>query len=158
MSKLAILVRHAKPLELDPAKKLSDSGKKMQATVNAFLKELEIEPTEIWTSPVLRAKETAELIGRDFNKSIQEEPALGELELFDEIELNLKLKELPDESTVIMVSHAPQIMRLATYWIGMQYFALPPPTSSALFLVFADGVDPGRARPVRFVTYSDLTT
>lgn len=154
---LAILVRHAKPLALDPTQKLSDSGKEMQKTVNAHLKnELQIEPTELWTSPVLRAVETAQIIAEAFNLVPQQEIALGELEMFDELEITNKLKEMPDESTVILVSHAPQIMRLATYWTGDQVFSGAPATSSALFLEFPSKVEPGKARFIRHVTYSDI--
>lgn len=157
MAILVLLVRHAKPLMLDTAQSLSETGKEMQKKVNAYLKnELLIEPTEIWTSQIPRALETAQMIGKEFNITPKEEIALGELEMFDALEITNKFKEIADESTIIIVTHAPQIMRLATYWLGYQMFTTQPPTSSALFLEFPSKVEEGKASVVRFVTYSDI--
>ena len=157
MAILTILVRHAKASLLDTTQKLSDSGKDMQKMVNSHLKnELQIEPNEIWTSPILRAKETAELLGQEFGLVPQEEIGLGELELFDELAITNRLKEMPDESTIILVSHAPQIMRLASYWVGTKLFEEPPDTSTAVFLEFPRKIEPGTARFVRMVTYLDI--
>lgn len=156
MSILVILVNHAKSLDGASTNALSDSGKKMQSRVNAFLKELEVVPTEIWTSPTLSASETARMIGKEYGQEPKEIETLGELEMFDEVMINEELKELPDESTVIIVSHSLQMMRLATYWLGYRYFAEAPPASSGLFLVFRQKVGPKGADIVRFVTYADL--
>lgn len=161
MSILVILVHHAKSLEGGQAYGLSDEGKKMQSKVNAFLKELEIAPTEIWTSPALSASETARMIGREYGQEPKEIDTLGELEMFDEVMINEQLKEMPDESTVVIVSHPLQMMRLASFWLGYQYFAEAPPASSALFLVFRQKAGPQKVGPnaasiVRFITYADL--
>ncbi len=153
MAILAILIRHAKP---DLEGKVSESGRKMQKKVNEFLKSLEIEPTEIWTSPITRAKETAALVGELFGKEPKEDFALSEVELFDELEITAKLSEMPDESTVIMVSHGPQIMRLVSYWIGAHILPGSPPTSSATIIEFPGKVQEGKGTLVRQITYSDL--
>lgn len=156
MAVLAILVRHAKAL--DEEKTLSETGIMMQKKINAFLKkEIQIEPNELWTSPVVRATQTAALIGDEFGLTPKQEFALGELDMFDEFEITQKMAELPDESTVIIVTHAPQIMRLSTYWSGAQNFAGSPPNSSAIFFEFPGKVIPGTAHMVRFVSYSDIT-
>ncbi|MBS0633902.1 MAG: histidine phosphatase family protein [Verrucomicrobia bacterium] len=156
MAILAILVRHAKPRDSDGA--LSESGIMMQKKVSSYLKkEFEITPNEIWTSPILRAKQTADLIGEEFGLTPQEELVLGELDMFDEFEVTQKIATLPDESTVIIVTHAPQIMRLSTHWAGHQVFAGTPPTSAALFYEFPEKVVPGTGRFVRLVSYSDTT-
>ncbi len=129
----------------------------MQKKVNTYLKsEFQIEPTEIWTSPILRAKETAEMIGKEFNLTPKEDISLGELEMFDDLEINNKFMEIADESTIIIVTHAPQIMRLATYWLGQKTLTSQPPTSSALFLEFPGKVEQGKATFVRLLTYSDI--
>lgn len=156
MAILAILVRHAKPRDSDGA--LSESGIMMQKKVSSYLKkEFEITPNEIWTSPILRAKQTADLIGEEFGLTPQEELVLGELDMFDEFEVTQKLAVLPDESTVIIVTHAPQIMRLSTYWTGAQFFTGTPATSCAIFYEFPEKVVPGTGHFVRLVTYSDTT-
>ncbi len=153
MAILAILIRHAKP---DLEGKVTESGRKMQKKVNDFLKSLEVAPTEIWTSPITRAKETAALVGEVFNVQPKEDFALSELELFDEMEITAKLAEMPDESTVIMVSHGPQIMRLASYWLGAHILPGAPPTSSATIIEFPGKVQEGGGVFVRQITYSDL--
>ncbi|MCE5293569.1 MAG: histidine phosphatase family protein [Chlamydiales bacterium] len=156
MSILVLLTRHAKPLAQDISQRLSESGKEMQKVVNSHLKnDLQIEPSAIWTSPILRAKETAMLIGEEFALEPQEEMALSDV-AFDELEITEKLAHLPDESTIIMVSHAPQLMRLATYWMGSQAYGQTPPTSSVLLIELDYPVIAGNAKIVRFITYSDL--
>jgi len=153
MAILAILIRHAKP---DLEGKLTDSGRQMQKKVNAFLKSLEVAPTQIWTSPILRARETAEIVTQDFGVSAENEMALSELELFDEQEITNKLAAMPDESTVILVSHGPQIMRLTSYWVGAHILPGSPPTSSATIIEFPGKVGQGKATFVRQINYSDL--
>ena len=157
MAILTILVRHAKAMVNDDAVQvISNSGRMMQEKVNRYLKRFEIQPTELWTSPVLRAKQTAEMIAEEFDLKAQEELTLGELEMFDEYEITQKLALVPDESTIIIVTHGPQIMRLATYWLGNRLFQGQPATSSALFLEFPDGVKPGEAKFIRLINYSDI--
>ncbi len=156
MAILTILMRHANTKSEGVHQILSESGRKMQAKVNAYLKAMGIEPTQIWTSPILRAKQTAEMIGQEFGITPQEEWALSD-DLFDEIETSNRLFEMPDESTIILVSHAPQIMRLSTYFMGGQVFGATPPTSSAAFIEFQGKVKPGKGRFIRLVTYSDIS-
>lgn len=156
MSILVILLHHAKTVDNSVANALSESGKKMQSRVNAFIKELEVTPTQIWTSSLLAASETARMIAREYNQEPIELEVLGELEMFDEAMINEQVKELPDESTVLIVSRALPLMRLASYWLGYPYYAGAPPASSALFLVFKNKVGSKEAKLVRFVTYEDL--
>lgn len=131
----------------------------MQKVVNAYLKnELGIKPTHLWTSPVLRAYETAQLLGEDFNLVPQEEAALSEQETSSEVELTQKLNEVPNKSCVILVSHSPQIVRLASLWAPDAAPSGTPPTSSVLFLEFAGPVQPGGARFIRIVTHSDISS
>ena len=87
----------------------------------------------------------------------KQEFALGDLEMFDETEITDKLAQIPDESTVVLVSHGPQIMRLVTHWTGMRMYKSLPPTSSATLIEFSGKVQAGKAKFVRLITYSDFT-
>lgn len=157
MSIQVLLVRHAKPLALDTSQKLSPSGKEMQKVVNAYLKnELGLKATHIWTSPILRALETAQMIGETFGIVPEQEVALSELEASSELEITRKLQEVPDKACVILVTHSPQIVRLTSLWAPDAAPIATPPTSSALLLEFAGSVQPGGARFIRLVTHSDL--
>lgn len=158
MTILAILVRHAtaapSPNDPDGIQRITNSGRKRQETVNSIMKDYEIQPTEMWSSPVTRAQETAEIIGKAFNVTPETEVALGELEMFDEAIVTSRLSEVPDESTIILVSHAPQILRLSTYWIGKRIYGTSPPTSSATLIKFTHKVEPGKGEFVRIIAAS----
>ena len=157
MSTLVILIRHAKAeVSKGPVQNLTESGRMMQSKVNKYLKKFGIVPDAIWTSPVPRARETATMIADTFEIMPKEELALADAEMFDEAEITQKLSELPDRSTVILVSHGPQIMHLATYLLGSRQLQSQPPTSSALFIEFDDKVEEGKGRFTRMITYSDL--
>lgn len=128
----------------------------MQKVVSAHIKdELGIRPTHLWTSPVLRAKETADIVGEVFGLKPQQEAALGEQKIGCESEITQKLQEVPDNSCVMLVSHSPQIVSLASY-LANQSLATPP-TSSVAILEFANKVEPGLGRFVRLVSYSDIS-
>ncbi len=126
----------------------------MQAYIIDVLKDFGVQPTEIWTSPVVRAVETAELIGNAFAITPQQEVALGELEMFDELEVTNHLATVADGSTIILVSHAPQIVRLTSYWLGGRAYSSSPPTSSATLIEFPNSVAPGKGQFVRLISYS----
>lgn len=130
----------------------------MQKAVNTYLKnELGLQPTHLWTSPVLRAYETAQIVGEAFKLAPEQEIALSELEASSEVEITRKLQEVPDKSCVILVTHSPQIVRLASLWAKDAAPIATPPTSSALLLEFGGSVQPGSARFIRLVTYSDIS-
>ncbi len=156
MVRLIILARHAKADVSDSSQKLTESGRKMQLALIDNLKKIGITPNAIWTSPLLRALQTAAMFGDAFGIDPKEELVLGEQEMFDEMEITNKIKEMPDESTLIIVTHAPQILRLATNWTGTQFFKGTPPTSSALFLEFGNVVAPGKAHFVQLITSASI--
>jgi phosphohistidine phosphatase SixA len=102
--------------------------------MDGYMLEIGLIPTEIWHSPILRAKHTAEVIAKDFNVPLKEELSLGDN--FDEIDLVEKFSEAQAGSCIFLVSHGPQLMRLSTYLLGRSIFKTQIPTSSALVIEF----------------------
>jgi phosphohistidine phosphatase SixA len=159
-----VLIRHAKPVETtdysDFTRPISDEGKLIQKKMDQYLKERLVVPDQIWHSPFIRAKETAEIIGRDFSVSVSEELALGDF--FDEEELLEKLARankqpnLGPNPCIFLVGHGPQLMRLATHAAGMQCYPETPSSSSALLIEFKEKISPGSGNFVSYYTVNDL--
>ena len=124
------LVRHAIAVErdapgvtTDAERALTPEGRiRMRRNVNG-LKRLKVSIDEIWTSPLVRARQTAEVLAEGYalNTAIQEEAALepgGEVAT-----LVQRLCERPLSSRIALVGHEPYLGELATYlltglWTG----------------------------------------
>ena len=112
MSGQLILIRHGKAVEGTPegddfSRKLTDAGKKELATFLADIAPLLTETTnlKIWTSPLVRARETAELVAEATGvKEIEEKDflATGAFAAFLEA-----LKQEDDGFTLAVVGHEP---------------------------------------------------
>jgi phosphohistidine phosphatase len=65
------LIRHADAVsdEVDPARPLSAKGRDQTARVCARLGKVAFKPVEIWHSPLVRSRETAELLAQGLNLS-----------------------------------------------------------------------------------------
>jgi len=140
-------------IENDSLAPISESGRAVQKEINAYLRAKGYVPTQIWHSPVLRAQQTAELIGEDFQVPLQPELSLSEY--FDELDILNKLAQAPDNSTIFLVSHGPQLFRLSGFLIGYTLLKSPLQNSSALVLEFQDKVVAGAARYVELFTSHD---
>ena len=107
-----ILIRHGKAVEGTPegddfSRKLTDAGKKELATFLADIAPLLTETAnlKIWTSPLLRARETAEMVAEATGvKEIEEKDflATGAFAAFLEA-----LKQEEDGFTLALVGHEP---------------------------------------------------
>jgi phosphohistidine phosphatase SixA len=146
-----VLVRHAQPKSAtqspDSSEFLSRDGRTMQKHVNGWLKERRFVPDEIWYSPAGRTTETAKIIGEDFDVQPKEEILLGTTllgEMFDEQEVVNKLLEVPEETCLFLVTHAPQITRLANYLLSRHLPLGEPSHSSALIIDFRNEVGQGK--------------
>jgi phosphohistidine phosphatase SixA len=111
--------------------------------MDRYLKEKQISPDTIWHSPLLRAKETAEIIASDFATNAQEEADLGLS--FDEQKL-LKKLPLPHENRCLfLVGHGPSLHRFIAYILGKQVLNTLAQNSSATVIDFPDRIAPGSA-------------
>lgn len=114
-----ILMRHAEAEEYDPLRYPDDSlrplnkdGVKTQGKVAKALKRMGLKPARIFTSPRLRARQTAEITAELFGLQtvLVESPALGK-----EYSVTAVLKLLAGcgaEETVLCVGHEPDLSEL----------------------------------------------
>ncbi len=122
------LIRHAHALDAadDAARPLSDRGIEQVKALAKFLKtSATFAPDEIWHSPLVRSRETAELLARllRLEVSLTLKPGLEPED--DPVAMAARLKACTQE--VAIVGHEPQLSALASLLIA------------------------GRAEPVKFI-------
>jgi len=108
-----VAVRHAKPVSEgyaeDFLRPLSDEGKAVHRKLSEALVKEGIEPIHIFSSPLVRAMESAYVMGEVFGVGVSELPALGDE--FDPAALIDLLQSFSGEETVIFVGHAPTMAK-----------------------------------------------
>jgi phosphohistidine phosphatase len=114
MKKL-ILVRHAHALSgfearvnTDALRPLSETGRQQAANSASTLQKQEIHPDIIFTSPFLRAVQTAEILSGFLGAPIQEESLLNGFAT-DENVIAFLNEQLHTYNTVLAVTHNPSI-------------------------------------------------
>lgn len=141
MVKKLILIRHAEVEDgySDSTVSISDLGRLTQKKMSEYLLQEGVSPTQILHSPLLRAKQTAEILKEVFHKPLQEEEALGLF--FDEEKLLKILSNAPDNSIIFMVGHAPTLINFALF-LCQKNDRLPPSIarSGALLISFDEKV------------------
>jgi len=117
MTTRCIFIRHAKPqsdhMGDDFNKPLSDEGRDNLETLNKIFAEKEIETKLVFTSPLLRAVQTAEILAKE--APVIKEPALGAL--FDDDAI-LSLIQEHAGSTLFFVGHAPTLSEFTEKLVG----------------------------------------
>lgn len=148
-----IAVRHAKPVD-DPSlgdneRSLSEEGKIVQKKMTEELKKQGIQPTEIWSSPLLRAKQTAEIIGEVFGVDYETESALGLA--FNEHELIVRLQNCKPNSTIVLVGHDPTLGDFCNEMVGDELLADGIAKSGAAIVEFSDKVAFGLGNLLNYI-------
>jgi phosphohistidine phosphatase len=110
----------------DSQRPLTVKGAEKTRQAAAGLVRVKLAPTHVLSSPFLRAKETAKLVGDAFRLR-------GELQLCDELlpdsppdKLLVLLSSLPEQACVICVGHEPHLGEAA----GLMLFGEPVPALS----------------------------
>jgi phosphohistidine phosphatase len=112
-----ILVRHAEAEDgvKDFSRKLTSKGKKESEIIAKFLIKRISSKFKVYSSPLVRAKETASFLGKD-------------IEILDELEPNSTpesflraISKFEDEETVVCVGHQPLIGAIAGKILGLNY-------------------------------------
>jgi len=113
-------LRHADALEGadDAARPLSPHGKKEALEVGRFLKRAGIEFDAAYSSPLVRAKETAEIV-LDVCGSAKLDLTAALLNETAEAVFEEWLKEIPDAKHVCLVGHAPSLARWVRQLLGV---------------------------------------
>jgi phosphohistidine phosphatase len=152
-----LILRHADAGDADPhrypddrTRPLTDDGRRAHRTVAAALARMHLRPTRLYTSPLLRARETAaithEVLGGPAPETLE---ALSDH--FSATRLLEVLAEQPDDALVACVGHEPSLsgfaalllhpqgaVRIAMPKSGVLGFECPrPPRPGGARLLFA---------------------
>ena len=117
-----LLVRHGvaedfSPTGRDADRALTPEGwEKMRAAARGMAA-LDVAPSHLISSPLLRARETADALSEVFpsaSRDVWDELACG----VDEYALTARLEDLPAGGEVMLVGHEPDMGRLLSYWLS----------------------------------------
>ena len=121
------MIRHAEAidetLELrDPMRHLTAHGRAQATALGDRLRWYDCLPTHIWTSPLVRAVQTAELVAIGLQTKIAVEvlPALAPAEA--ERAVVAAVQTLPDDACVVLVGHEPSMSGIAALLLGQPDF------------------------------------
>lgn len=121
------LIRHAaavaETLELrDPMRHLTAEGRHQAASLGDRLRWHDCIPTHVWTSPLVRAVQTAELVMAvlKVDVTIDVLPALAAGESPHVVQA--AVKRLPADAAVILVGHEPGLSGVGALLAGEDYF------------------------------------
>jgi len=121
------LVRHAEAvdetLELrDPHRHLTEQGRTQARSLGDRLRWHDCEPTHIWTSPLVRAVQTAELlaVGLQSPKPVTAIMALAPGEPANA--LLAAAKALPADACLVLVGHEPGLSGIGAMLVGADDF------------------------------------
>ena len=122
-------LRHADAIDGadDDARPLSPSGKKQAREVGRFLKRAGIEFDRVYSSPLVRAKQTAEIV-LDICGSTKLELASALLNETSQAKFDEWLQDVPDAEHVCLVGHAPSLPQRLRQLLGLtasEAFKLP---------------------------------
>jgi phosphohistidine phosphatase len=118
-----VLIRHAEAidetLELrDPARHLTGAGRKQAKDLGERLRWHDCMPTQIWTSPLVRAVQTAELVatGLQSATAVEVMPALAPGE--SPRVVATALATLPSDAIAVVVGHEPELSGIGALLTG----------------------------------------
>ncbi len=148
-----ILVRHGIAVEPDEwegaeeNRPLTEKGKRRARQVAEGLAALDCQPTHLFTSPFVRAYDTARLlravIGPSLKVETREELAVGA----KPEQLVTVLHALPSNAVVICVGHEPQLGEVVSLLLcGKALPNFPLKKAGAARIELTDGFKPGQGR------------
>jgi phosphohistidine phosphatase len=118
------LIRHADAVAetvavRDPHRSLSLQGRKQARGLGERMRWHDCTPTHVWTSPYVRAVQTAELVCSMMNceVAIESVPALAQLDGSPR-EVAAAIKALPSSSGVMIVGHEPSLSAIGALVVG----------------------------------------
>jgi len=135
------LVRHAEAvdetLELrDPYRHLTEHGREQARSLGDRLRWHDCEPTHIWTSPLVRAVQTAELLaaGLQSARAVVSITALSPDEPAKTV--LAAAHALPADAVLVLVGHEPGLSAIGALLVGAHDF---PPLGKAEAARIVDG-------------------
>lgn len=104
---------HATTISGDAKRQLTEVGKKELEVIAKAIKNLEIEVDDIFSSPLTRAKQTAEIVKKYLNNNKNSIKIWTELKPEIDTEKTIsKLSALKPDSSVLLVGHEPHLTSL----------------------------------------------
>ena len=146
-----VLLRHGIAVErdewegADADRPLTERGAKRVMQVAAGLSRLDVQPTHVWSSPLIRAIETAKMVHRSLR--VRSVVRIVDALLPDAPPDRLLsiLHDLPPESCVLSVGHEPQLGMVASLLLtGKSSMAFPFKKAGACLIELSTPVKPGR--------------
>ncbi len=138
------LVRHADAVDetltlRDPHRHLTPQGRLQARALGDRLRWHDCHPTHVWSSPLVRAVQTAELLvtGMDAGVPVEVVPMLAPDGVAREIVA--ALRPLDPESHVVLVGHEPSLSGIGALLVGARDF-------EALGKAHAARIDDGKPR------------
>lgn len=134
---LLYILRHAEAeskIIADYGRRLTTHGHEQAKTMGLFCFEREIFPEMILTSPVIRAKQTAEGVMTMLQKGELIEVPWMACGMYPENALQ-ELRAYKNFKSVMMVGHEPDLSRFIAVLLGMNVAALEIPKSSLTALI-----------------------
>src|SRR4051812_46409959 len=113
------LLRHAHAIDLadDAARTLSKKGREQVDALAAFLRQSEaFDPTEIWHSPLLRAKETAARLADSLKLGAKPKEVGGLLPEDNPLSMAQRLRSR--DASLALVGHEPYLSALASMLVA----------------------------------------
>jgi phosphohistidine phosphatase len=158
------LIRHAEavaksddPAERDEDRPLTAAGRQQARTLGSGLHKRGIKVSLIGTSPLLRARQTAEAM-------LQEWPApVPEIQIFEDLAPGLKPKRLArllrkqSAEAIILVGHMPDLSEFAGWLIGNRKVHLELAKAGIAYVPCTDGLVKGSGSLVWLVPPDWLT-
>lgn len=142
--KTVIIIRHAAPLSEgyaeDALRSLSSEGISTQHLLAKQLQERGYLPDAIFSSPLVRAIQSAEILADAFGITVEEEEALGDA--FDAKKL-IRLLQNSSAKTIYLVGHAPTLALFIDQLVGETVLPQGLSKSHAAIVTFADLIDFG---------------
>jgi phosphohistidine phosphatase len=138
------LVRHAEAvaetLEVrDPHRHLTPEGRAQARALGDRLRWHDCEPTHVWSSPLVRAVQTAELVMTSIQRDAAVDVAPALAPDGSARDLAAALAKLPADSVVLLVGHEPSLSAIGAVLVG-------DPDFEALDKACAARIDDGRVR------------
>jgi len=144
-----VLMRHGVAIEtaewsdLDETRPLTDQGRKKVGQVAKGLAAMELAPTHFFTSPLTRARETAEIVQAILCPSVTMRLCAALKPDSTPQLLASFLRTLPDRSVVLCVGHEPLLGATSAYLLSGQASQNFPMKKSGVGLIHLPG--PARA-------------
>lgn len=153
MGKIVILMRHAqaefKEIADETVMVLTPTGREIQKKMAELLKAEGLHPDKIFTSPLIRAKESGLIVGKVFHHPIIADARLEEAS--DDDGLIRIIEEANDEDILLFIGHEPTLIDFGRRLCGENILPQGLPKSGCAVLAFSEEVGLGKARLKKFI-------